>query len=444
MAATTTPIRYARSTDDVHIAYRVVGSGPVDVALLPGFVNHLEVVLEVSEIARFVERLASFSRLVLFDRRGQGLSDRPAMFTMEDHMRDLVAVLDEVGMERAALIGVSEGGPASIMAAAAHPDRISELVLVGTWARIVEADDYPFGAPVRTLERLRQLIVGHWGEPVALPLFFGPEAAAEPRLQEFWARLLRSGTSPAGVNRLIDVWHEFDVRPLLPSVRQRTLVVGRTGDVLAPMPFAQYLADHLPAAKLVELPGPHHPAIGDGSAEVVDEIEEFLTGESHRPETDRVLATVLFSDIVGSTQRAAELGDARWRELLSDHDVAVRRELARFGGREVKHLGDGFFAAFDGPARAIRCAEAITAAVRPGVEVRAGVHTGECEVRGDDLAGMAVHIGARVAALAGPSEVLVSGTVRDLVVGSGLPLEDRGTHELKGVDGEWRLFALQR
>jgi class 3 adenylate cyclase len=250
-------------------------------------------------------------------------------------------------------------------------------------------------------------------------------------------------TSPAGVNRLVDTWHEFDVRALLPAVRQRTLVIVRTEDVLAPVAHGRYIAEHLPDARLAILPGPHHPAI-DGEP-VLEEIEEFLTGERRVAETDRALATVLFTDIVGSTERAAALGDARWRALLAEHDGLVRRELGRFGGREVKHLGDGFFAAFDGPARAIRCAEAITSTVRPlGVEVRAGVHTGECEVRGDDLAGMAVHIGARVAALARGGEVLVSGTVRDLVVGSGLPLEDRGPHALKGVDGEWRLFALAR
>ena len=443
MAATTSPIRYARSSDDVHIAYRVLGEGPLDLVLLPGFVNHLEVIVETPQTAAFVERLASFARLIMFDRRGQGLSDRPAVFTIEDHVRDLIAVLDAAGSERASLIGISEGGPAAIMAAAQHPDRIAELVLIGTWPRIVRAPDYPIGAAPEAVDRLRDLIVGHWGEAVALPLFVGAEAAEQPGMREFWARLLRSGTSPAGVDRLVDTWQEFDVRALLPSVRQRTLVIARSEDVLAPLAHGRYIADHMPEARLAILPGPHHPAIDSGP--VLDEIEEFLTGERHQPEVDRALATVLFTDIVGSTERAGALGDARWRTLLSEHDAIVRRELERSGGREVKHLGDGFFLAFDGPARAIRCADAIAESMTPlGIEVRAGVHTGECEVRGDDLAGMAVHIGARVAALARPSEVLVSGTVRDLVVGSGLPLEDRGAHALKGVEGEWRLFALAR
>ena len=444
MAVTTSPIQYARSSDDVHIAYQVLGSGSIDAVLLPGFVNHLEVVLEFPETRQWIERLASFCRLITFDRRGQGLSDRPAVFTIEDHARDVVAVLDAAGSERAALIGISEGGPASIMAAATHPDRISSLVLIGTWARICEASDYPIGAEPWRLEGLRKLLVEHWGEPVGLPLFVGEQAAAEPRFQAFWGRLLRSGTSPAGVNRLVDMWHEFDVRPLLPAVRQRALVMSRSDDPLAAPPFGRYIAERMPSARYVEQPGPHHPAAGDIEA-MAAEVEEFLTGERHRPAVDRALATVMFTDIVGSTEQAAALGDARWGALLGEHDRIVRAELDRFGGREIKHLGDGFFAAFDGPARAIRCASSITDAVRlVGVDVRAGIHTGECEVRGDDLAGMAVHIGARVAASAGPSEVLVSGTVRDLVVGSGLPLSDRGVHELKGVEGEWRLFALDR
>jgi class 3 adenylate cyclase len=327
------------------------------------------------------------------------------------------------------------------MTAAAHPDRIDALALVGSWARIVEAPDYPIGAAPEIIERLRELIVGRWGEPVALSGFVGRERAQDERLREFWGRLLRSGSSPAGVNRVIDTWHELDVRALLPSVRQRSLVVTRSEDHLAPRCYGEYLAEHIPEARLVEVPGPHWIAI-EGDA-ITEEIEEFFTGERHRPATDRALATVLFTDIVGSTSLAAEVGDTRWRALLADHDEVVRRELSRAGGREVKHLGDGFMAAFDGPARAIRCAQAISEGVR-GLEIRVGIHTGECEVRGDDLAGMAVHIGARVAASAGPSEVLVSGTVRDLVVGSGLQLDDRGVHELRGVEGEWRLFALRR
>jgi class 3 adenylate cyclase len=438
------PIRYARSSDDVHIAYRVVGQGAVDLLVMPGFVSHLEVLYEMPETARLVERLARFARVVLFDRRGQGLSDRPSLITVEDHVRDAVAVLDAAGVERGGVLGISEGGPASIMLAAGHPDRVTALALAGTWARITEAPDYPIGVTPAAIEALRESIVGRWGEPVALSLFVGREAAAQERWQTAWGRLLRSGTSPAGVDRLIDTWHDFDVRALLPAVRQPALILQRTHDVLAPAPFGRYLADHLPDARYVELPGAHFPSVGDVES-FGDEIEELLTGGRHTGEPDRVLATVLFTDIVGSTERAAALGDRRWRELLVEHDAAVRRQLARFGGREVKHLGDGFFATFDGPARAVRCAAQAVDAVRPlAIELRAGVHTGECDVRGDDLSGMAVHIGARISACAAPSEVLVSRTVRDLVVGSGLDFADAGTRAIKGLDGEWPVFTLQR
>jgi class 3 adenylate cyclase len=444
VAATTAPIRYARSSDDVHLAYRTVGDGPVDLLVVPGFVSHLEIFWEMREVARLVDRLARFARVILFDRRGQGLSDRPAIFTVEDHVRDALAVLDAADASQAGVLGVSEGGIAAIMLAAGHPDRIGALAVAGSWPRITAAPGYPAGASPAELENLRQAIVGRWGEPVALRLWIGEEAAHDERWRSWWGRVMRSGTSPAGVNRLIDTWHELDVRDLLPAVHQPALVLQRTGDVLSPPAAGRYLAEHLSNARYVEQPGPHFPPVGDVEA-FGDEVEELLTGRRQAAEPDRALATVLFTDIVGSTERAAALGDRRWGELLADHDAAVRRELDRFGGREIKHLGDGVFATFDGPARAVRGAAAMIDAIRPlGLEIRAGVHTGECEVRGDDLAGMAVHIGARVAARAAASEVLVSGTVRDLVVGSGLVFEDRGAHALKGVDGEWRLFALRR
>jgi pimeloyl-ACP methyl ester carboxylesterase len=442
-SAVSSPIRYARSGDGTHIAYRVIGDGPVDLVFVPGFVSHVEVFFEMPYVADFFERLGRFARVLFFDKRGLGLSDRPPNATLEDHARDALAVLDHAGVERAAAFGLSEGGPASIMLAAAHPDRITSLVLAGTWARIVWAADYPIGAPPAAIEALRAWIVERWGEPVALKLFTG-EYAGEERVRDWWARLLRSGTSPAGVDRLIDTWYEVDVRALLPSVQQPTLVMHRTEDVLASAAMARYLAEHIPGAVLRDVPGPHVPMAGHHD-EYLDEVEEFLTGERHAPEPDRALATLLFTDIVGSTERAAQLGDRRWHDVLTEHDRIVRRQLERHRGREVKHLGDGFFLTFPGPAQAIRCAADVVEAVRPlGVEVRAGVHTGECELRGADLAGMAVHIGARVGAQAGPSEVLVSRTVRDLVVGSGLGFEDRGEHALKGVEGAWRLYALQR
>jgi class 3 adenylate cyclase len=443
VAATTASIRYAASSDDVHIAYRVVGDGPVDLLVLPGFVSHLEVLYELRETARLVDRLARFARVILFDRRGQGLSDRPPVFTLEDHARDAIAVLDAAGSERAGLLGVSEGGPASILLAAGHPDRISHLAVTGSQARMVEAPDYPIGAPPAAIEALRRAVVGRWGEPVVVRLFVGEEAGADERWRAWWGRLLRSGASPAGVSRLIDTWFDIDVRDLLPAVRQPALVLQRTEDVLAPPAAGRFLAEHLPNARYVEIAGPHFPSVGDVEA-FTDEIEELLTGRRHASEPDRMLATVLFTDIVGSTERASELGDRRWRDLLADHDAAVRTVVERFGGSEVKQLGDGFLLRFDGPARAVRAARAIVEAVRPlGLEVRTGVHTGECEIREGDLAGVAVHIGARVSAAAGASEVLVSGTVRDLVAGSGLAFDDRGERELKGVDGTWRLFALR-
>jgi class 3 adenylate cyclase len=344
-------------------------------------------------------------------------------------------------LDRTALFGISEGGPATTALAAAHPDRVSALVLTGTYARVVEAPDYRIGLRPEQVEALRGPLVEHWGDPVALSLFV-PEEEIDDRLRTWWARLLRSGTSPAGVDRLIDTWLEIDVRDVLPTIGVPTLIIQRRDDRLTPPRFGRYLAERIPGARYVELPGGHIPAFGDSDA-VAEEIEEFVTGRRHAPHPERVLATVLFTDISGSTERAAQLGDRRWNELLAEHDAIVGEEVERWRGRLVKHLGDGVLATFDGPARAIRAAEAIARRVLPlGLEVRAGVHTGEAELRGDDVLGMAVNIGARVAALAGPCEVLVSGTVRDLVVGSDIAFEERGAQALKGVPGRWPLYAV--
>ena len=443
-AVVTPKTRYARS-GDVSIAYQVVGDGPFDLVFVPGFVWHIEEIWDIPPWAEFFERLASFSRLIMFDKRGMGMSDRPSdPPTLEESMEDVRAVLDAVGSERAALFGISEGGPMSLLFAATHPDRTRALVVFGTFARIVEDDDYPEGIPRDRMEQMFEGIGHDWGGPVALGIW-APSLANDPQMQQWWSRLLRTGTSPRGAMSLLRLYLDIDVRHALPTISAPTLVLHRTGDRVAPLRAGRYIADHVPGARMVELPGDSHLiTVGDADA-ALDEIEEFLTGHRAVREPDRVLATVLFTDIVGSTRRAAELGDARWRRLLDDHNRLVRRHLERYRGREVKTVGDGFVATFDGPARAVRCAQTIADEVRRlGLEIRAGLHTGECELVGDDVAGMAVHIGARVGAQAGPGEVLVSNTVKDLVVGSGLTFAEHGVHELAGVPGEWRLYAVQQ
>jgi class 3 adenylate cyclase/pimeloyl-ACP methyl ester carboxylesterase len=431
--------RYAKS-GDVHIAYQVVESGPTDLVLVPGFISHIEEWWEEPLSARFLERLASFSRLILFDKRGTGLSDREAgVPTLEQRMDDVRAVLAAAGSERAAVLGVSEGGAMSALFAATYPERTAALVLYGTFAEFCSWVPTP-----EHLEHFLHAIDEGWGTGRSLP-HFAPSVADDSRFRRWWARYERLGASPGAAMALMRMNSEIDVRHVLPAIRVPTLVLHRTGDVTVDVEAGRYQAAHIPGATYVELPGVDHlPFVGDAEA-VLDEIEEFLTGARPVAEPDRVLATVLFTDVVGSTELAARLGDRRWRDLLDAHHAAVRRQLARFRGREVKTVGDGFLATFDGPARAIRCADAIRASVRTlGLEVRAGLHTGEVELIGDDVGGIAIHVGARVAALAGPGEVLVSSTVKDLVAGSGLRFEDRGTHRLKGVPEGWRLFAVER
>jgi pimeloyl-ACP methyl ester carboxylesterase/class 3 adenylate cyclase len=434
--------KYTKS-GDIHIAYQVTGSGPLDLVWVPGFVSHLEYQWEYPPSARFLERLASFSRLIRFDKRGTGLSDRMAEIpTLEQRMDDVRAVMDAVGSERATLFGISEGGPMSCLFAATYPERTSALVMYGSYARRSWAPDHPFGwTEQEWTERLGRM-EREWGGPMGIDIW-APSAAGDDAFKQWWANYLRLSASPGAALAVMRMNKEIDVRPVLPMVRVPTLILHRPGDRIIAIEQARYLAKHIPGARLVELPGiDHTPWFGDSDA-IVDEIEEFLTGVRPRAEADRVLATVLFTDIVASTERAAAIGDRGWRALLDSYYAAVRRELGRFRGREIDTAGDGMFATFDGPARAIRCASAITGAVRPlGVEVRAGLHTGECEVMGEKVGGIAVHIGARVASQAGPGEVLVSNTVKDLVAGSGIRFEDRGAHALKGVPGEWRLFAV--
>ena len=443
---TTPEVRYARS-GDVHIAYQVTGDGPRDLVWVPGWVSNLQVMWEDPGYARFLRRLGSFARLILFDKRGTGLSDRVAIDqlpTMEERMDDIRAVMQAAGSERAALFGASEGGPLCALFAASYPERTEALVMFGAYARWEpDPPDYPYGVPRDVVEQFNRAAEATWGDNAHLLQIWAPTVADDVAMQARWNRYLVQAASPAAASAFTRMNAEIDIRHVLPVIRVPTLVIHRTGDRLTDVRHSRYLAENVPSARYVELPGSDHLwFVGDWEA-VVEEVEEFLTGVRPGREPDRVLTTVLFTDIVGSTRRAAALGDRRWQDVLSEHDRLVREELGRFRGREVKTAGDGFLATFDGPARAIRCAREIVEAVRDlGLEIRAGLHTGEIELVGDDIRGIAVHIGARVSGLAEPGEVLVSSTVKDLVAGSGIEFEDRGPHELKGVPDEWRLFAV--
>jgi pimeloyl-ACP methyl ester carboxylesterase len=436
--------RYAKS-GDLHIAYQVVGEGGLDLLFVPGWISHVELAWEVPPIARFLRRLASFSRLIVFDKRGTGLSDPVPVNqlpTLEERMDDVRAVLDAANSRRAALLGLSEGGPLNLLFAATYPERTQALVLVSSFARLLASPDHPDGTSPEMLETFLARMEEGWGAGVGLSALW-PTAARDPVIREAWARFQRMAASPGTALGLLRLAAAIDARAVLPTISAATLVLHHAGDRFVPAEQGRYLARHIPGARYVELPGMDHLPWGGAADQVLDEIQEFLTGVRGGGETERVLATVLFSDIVGSTERAAVLGDRRWRDLLESYYALVRRHLAGFRGREVDTAGDGFLATFDGPARAIRCAHAIAGGVRTlGIEVRTGLHTGECEVVGDKVGGIAVHLGARVAAAAGPGEVLVSSTVRDLVAGSGITFADRGTRVLKGIPGEWRLFAV--
>lgn len=433
---------YAKS-GDVNIAYQVVGDGPPDLVLVPGFVSHLENDWDEPRSAHFLERLASFSRLIRFDKRGTGLSDRPGgLPDLETRMDDVRAVVDAVGSERPALFGYSEGGPMCCLFAATYPDRTAALALYGTYAkRAGPEDDYPWVATEQQRRAYADQVEREWGFESDLGTM-APNADAA--LTAWWRARARASASPGAARALLLMNSLIDVRHVLPTIRVPTLVLHRSGDRDSRLEEGRYIADHIPGARFVELAGEDHIPWIDAD-QIVDEVQEFLTGVRRGPEHDRVLATVLLTDIVGSSERAAELGDHRWRELLEAHHAVVRSELARWRGQEVDTAGDGFFAIFDGPARAIRCACAVRDRLHAlGLEIRAGLHTGECEVIGGKVGGIAVHTGARVVAQAAPGEVLVSGTVRDLIAGSGIELENRGVHALKGIPGEWQLLAVMR
>jgi class 3 adenylate cyclase len=436
------PIRYARS-GDLHIAYQAHGDGPVDLVYVPTWIGQLEVLMEEPSIAAFVERLSSFARVISFDRRGAGLSDPwDGLPTLEDQIDDVLAVMDAAGSERATLMGSLEGGPLAMLLAAAHPQRVESLILYTAYARTRWAPDYDW--PPRDDERQERVeeIVSQWGQGAA-PSALAPSLAGDPAFQRWAGRMERYSLSPGAARSVFTALGETDVRHVLPTIRVPTLVMHRRDDPFLMVEHSRYLAEQIPGARYVELEGVDSLfSIGDSEA-ILGEIEEFVTGTRHAPEPDRVLATVLFTDICDSTRRAAELGDSAWRSLLERHDELVRAEVTRHRGRAVKSTGDGVLATFDGPARAISAARSIEEGVRElGIRIRAGLHTGECEVIGEDVGGIAVHIGARVLDKAGPGEVLVSSTVKDLVVGSDIRFNERGSHELRGIPGQWNLFEV--
>jgi class 3 adenylate cyclase len=430
---------------DADVAYQVLGNGPTDLLYCYGLGSDVEHFWDVTPMADYFAGLASFSRLLIFDRRGIGASDgvpNSALPTWEEWAEDIGAVLDAAGSQQAAIVAAIDAGPMAMIYAASHPERVTALILLNTTARYLVADDYPIGYPEESVDALIELIRSSWGRP-DLIAFTNPGIADNPQLVDMLARLTRSSATPRAAAAQYGYLLKTDVvRNLLPLIQVLTLVLHVSESPVLSIEHGHYLADHIGGAKFVQLPGGDLNPTANAPI-IVEEVGEFLTGSRPLAEIDRVLASVLFTDIVGSTERAAALGDQRWRSLLDQHDTVVREQLRRSHGRELNTTGDGFVASFDGPARAIRCALAIAESTSPlGLDMHMGLHTGECEVRGNDLGGLAVHIAARVGALAAPGEVLVSGTVKDLVAGSGIEFIERGEHELKGVPGSWKLFAV--
>jgi class 3 adenylate cyclase/pimeloyl-ACP methyl ester carboxylesterase len=436
--------RYARS-EDGYVAYQVVGRGPFDLLFIGNWASNVEVMWEHPSMARYLDRLGQFARVICFDKRGAGLSDPVALGalpTLEHWMDDARIVLDAAHSKEAALIGDAEGGPMAMMFAATYPQRTRALVLVNTFARMLRSADYPIGMPEEAAERFLQIWERAWGTGIVLELS-APSVAGDPQIQRWTGRYMRLSAPPAASTRMYRWVLQVDVRSVLPSIQAPTLILHRADNRHYRAPMGRYLGEHIPGAKYVELPGADWYPPFVNAEPVLDEIEEFLTGARPAPAEDRILATVLFTDIVGSTDLAARLGDRRWLDLKASHDGLVRTHLDRYRGNDIATTGDGFLATFDGPARAVRCALAIAAAVRSlGIEIRAGLHSGEVEFQDGQIAGIAVHIAARVMALAGEGRVLVSSTVKDLVVGSPIRFADRGSHPLRGVPGEWGLFEV--
>lgn len=443
MAAMEQPETRYVAVGDSDVAYQVVGDGEIDLLYCYGLGSHLEMFWEVPETADYLERLASFTRLIFFDRRGTGASDgvaRNAIPTWEEWTEDVTAVLDAVGSERAAILASLDAGPIAMMFAAMHPERVSSLILLNASARPSFSEDYPIGMSPEGVEAFVSLVRETWGS-LEMICLTNPSLSGDSVLVRELARVVRCSATPRTAAAQFDVTLRGDARPSLPLVQAPTLVLHSRDNLLVPVAHGHFLAENIEGARFVELPG-GDIGLTPAMLPVIGEVAEFITGERPFVEVDRILTTILFTDIVGSTECAADLGDERWRRALDEHDRAVRDQLRRFHGREVNTTGDGFVAAFDGPARAIRCGRAIIdATARAGLRLRIGLHTGECEVRGEDLGGLSVHIAARVGALAGPGEILVSGTVKDLVIGSDIDFVDRGERELRGVPGTWRLFA---
>lgn len=436
--------RYAKS-GDVNVAYQVVGEGPRNLVYVPGWISNIEVMWEEPSMARFLRRLMSFSRLILFDKRGTGMSDPvplDRMPTLEERMDDVRAVMDEVDAEKATLLGHSEGGNMCVVFAATYPERTEGLILAGSYAKRIPSEDYPWAPNVADRAAEIAEVERTFGDPDALPSWIAPTRMRDEAFRDWLAKYFRVSSSPKAAAHLLAMNTQIDTTQVLPTIRVPTLCLYKTEDADVKVEEGRWIASQIPDATFVEIPGPDHLLNAFGAEQVLDEIEEFVTGFRAGPNPERALATVLFTDIVGSTEHAANVGDGAWRELLARHNATVASEVERFRGRVIGTQGDGFLATFDGPARAISAAHAINAAVRPlGLTVRSGLHTGEVEILGDDIAGLAVHIGARIAAIASPGEVLVSRTVKDLVAGSGIQFDDRGSHTLKGVPDEWQVYA---
>lgn len=432
---------YAKTEDGVNIAYQVLGEGPLDLVWAPGFVSHLEAYSGEPRVQRFFERIASFCRLIRFDKRGTGLSDRLGDQHLEQWIDDMRAVMDEVESNQAAVFGISGGGPVAMLFAATYPKRTSALVIYASGARYLTSDDYPWGTALEEGYADLAGIESEWGR---VPIEdWAPTVKDDASVEEQFFQWQRLSASPGAVMSILSTLARSDIRHVLPAINVPTLVIHNVHERIIDVGHGRYLAKHIPGAKYVELPGQDHLPYFEHPDLIIDEMQEFLTGTRPVPEVDRVFATVLFTDIVGSTQQAAKSGDRRWRDLMESHDLAMKQEIDTFRGRQVKQTGDGVLATFDGPSRAIHCAKSMVQAARQlGVEIRAGLHAGECEVLGEDIHGITVNIAARVAGLAGPGQVLVSQTVRDIVAGSGISVRDQGFRALNGVPGEWRLFSV--
>lgn len=437
--------KYAKS-GDLNIAYQVVGDGPIDLVFVPGWVSNIEYSWEHPSYAKFYNRLASFSRLILFDKRGTGLSDRVAdseLPTLEQRMDDVRAVLDKVDSERSVVFGFSEGGNMSVLFAATYPERTIALITFGIFASRIWSEDYPWAPKLEERKKWLDSLEEKWGGPVDIETL-APSAAHDKRFRDWWATYLRRSVSPKAAVAIGNMNSSIDIRNILSTVRVPTLILHRSGDKEANIEEGYYIRDRIPGAKFIELEGEDHfPIVGDFDS-ILNEVEEFITGVRPTQDPDRILATVVFTDIVGSTDLIEELGDRKWKNLLEDHRLLIRKRLREFRGNEIETIGDGFLATFDGPARAIKCASAIIESMEElGIELRVGVHTGECEILEDGIAGIAVHIAARVASKSNAGELVVSRTVKDLVAGSGIKFEDRGYHSLKGIDEKWHLFTVR-